>query len=192
MAAVVTDVPRRPPAATQDVPDGTRGQQPRGTDAQDVSRGRHDDDAGCDDGLFPRPERGENAGRDDARLPRQFCRMTQPRWHERGRQPGLSQARSVLLFLPLLRLLARVVDKLFLHPVTCCWMPHSSRTFMPSATSSLGVTKLVPDFLGGWGAQGSDKYAHVATRKNIGPRTSCVNALNTSKLEDPLGSSCWS
>ena len=45
------------------------------------------------------------------------------------------------------------------------WTPHSGRTFLPSAAAALGIDKAERDYLGGWSAQGSDRYARVAKRR---------------------------
>ena len=44
------------------------------------------------------------------------------------------------------------------------WTPHSSRTCLPSATLLLDFTKHQWDFLGGWSAPASDRYARTACR----------------------------
>ena len=44
------------------------------------------------------------------------------------------------------------------------WTPHSARSFLPSATAALGVPKEQRDYLGGWSAQGSDRYTRIAGR----------------------------
>ena len=48
--------------------------------------------------------------------------------------------------------------------VAAFWTPHSARSFLPSATAALGVPKEQRDYLGGWSAQGSDRYTRVAER----------------------------
>ena len=55
------------------------------------------------------------------------------------------------------RLLAQISDAtqhhLIPHPAVHFWTPHSSRTFMPSATSALGFPKSDRDCLRGWAAR---------------------------------------
>ena len=48
--------------------------------------------------------------------------------------------------------------------MTALWTPHSASAFLPCATATLGVAKGLRDCLGGWRAQGSDRYARVAAR----------------------------
>ena len=57
------------------------------------------------------------------------------------------------------------------------WTPHSGRAFMPSATAALGVDKTERDYLGGWSAQGSDRYARVAKRRISNMQKLVVKAL---------------
>ena len=42
------------------------------------------------------------------------------------------------------------------------WTPHSGRPFMPSASAALNFSREERNFLGGWQAQASDRYARVA------------------------------
>ena len=43
-------------------------------------------------------------------------------------------------------------------PVTFFWTSHSGKSYMPTCTSVLGFSGTDRDFLGGWCAEGSDKY----------------------------------
>ena len=42
------------------------------------------------------------------------------------------------------------------------WTPHTGRNFVRSATTALGQSKEDRDIMGGWWAQGSDRYSRVA------------------------------
>ena len=53
-------------------------------------------------------------------------------------------------------------DNLLLPSVAHYWTPHSGHAFLPSYSSALKVEKTTRDFLGGWNAQGSDRYSRVA------------------------------
>ena len=51
----------------------------------------------------------------------------------------------------------------FIPPqLTGFWTPHSGRSFMPSCCAALQFTKDQRNYLGGWSAEGSDRYARVA------------------------------
>ena len=56
-------------------------------------------------------------------------------------------------------------ERLHIPGTTQFWTPHSGRAFLPSATALLGFDKTDRDFLGGWTAQGSDRYARVSRTK---------------------------
>ena len=64
-----------------------------------------------------------------------------------------------------LRMVKSNDEFLFCPSATRFWTPHSNRTFMPSATATLGFEKSVRDFLGGWSAQASERYAHIAAQR---------------------------
>ena len=55
----------------------------------------------------------------------------------------------------------------FKFEITHFWTPCSGRAYLPSATAVFGVDLQERDFLGGWTAQGSDRYARVATRRTV-------------------------
>ena len=57
------------------------------------------------------------------------------------------------------------------------WSPHSSKT--SSSTAALEDR----DFLGGWSAQASDKYARVAVRRT----TSVIRTIMEHREDDRLG-----
>ena len=64
--------------------------------------------------------------------------------------------------------------------VASFWTPHSARTFLPSATAALGVPMEQRDYLGGWGAQGSDNYSRVAARMFSNLQKLVINARQSS------------
>ena len=55
-------------------------------------------------------------------------------------------------------------SRIFCHPVTQYCTPHSSRSFLPSATLLLDFPKNQRDCSGGWNAQASDRYARTSRR----------------------------
>ena len=67
------------------------------------------------------------------------------------------------------------------------WTPHSGRSFMPSCAAALGFEKSQRDFLGGWSAQGSDKYARIAKLRVGNMQKAVIRAIHTYDQEDPLG-----
>ena len=89
------------------------------------------------------------------------------------------------------RLLAQLSDTsqqhLIPHPAVHFWTPHSSRTFMPSATSALGFPKSDRDYLGGWAAENSDRCARVARLKIQTMQRAVSRSFSTPASEDPLG-----
>ena len=89
------------------------------------------------------------------------------------------------------RLLAQLSDSsqqhLIPHPAVHFWTPHSSRTFMPSATSALGFPKSDRDYLGGWAAENSDRYARVSRLKIQTMQKAVVQSISNPSSEDPLG-----
>ena len=64
-----------------------------------------------------------------------------------------------------LRMVKSSDEFLFCPSATRFWTPHSNRTFMPSATETLGFEKSFRDFLGGSPAQASERYARIAARR---------------------------
>ena len=65
------------------------------------------------------------------------------------------------------------------------WTPHSGRTFLPSGTAALGFPKSERDFLGGWCAQASDRYARIAIRRITNIQRAVIKALQN-QSDDPL------
>ena len=80
-------------------------------------------------------------------------------------------------------------EKLFSHQITNFWTPHSCRAYLPSATQVLNFSKEDRDFLGGWMAQASDRYARTARRKIVNMQRTVVRHIET-KSEDRLGKEC--
>ena len=78
--------------------------------------------------------------------------------------------------------------RLFQHPTTKHWTPHSGRCFMPSATAVLKYEKSERDFFGGWSAKGSDVYARVARLRIANLPRAVVSALQSSS-PDPIAES---
>ena len=91
------------------------------------------------------------------------------------------------------RLLAQLSDStssssiLIPHPVVHFWTPHSSRTFMPSSSSALGFPKSDRDYLEGWAAENSDRYARVARLKIQTMQKAVSRSFSIPASEDPLG-----
>ena len=113
-----------------------------------------------------------------------------------GPSPGLQSCTKVELrydmgFAIQGRLLAQLSDAtqhhLIPHPAVHFWTPHSSRTFMPSATSALGFPKSDRDYLGGWAAENSDRYARVARLKIQTMQKAVVQSISNPSSKDPLG-----
>ena len=84
-----------------------------------------------------------------------------------------------------LRTLARDGVPVFHSSSTRFWTPHSGRTFLPSATAALGFPKSERDFLGGWCAQASDRYARIAIRRITNMQRAVIKALQN-QSDDPL------
>ena len=83
--------------------------------------------------------------------------------------------------------MVKIGDELLFCPSTTrFWTPHSNRTFMPSATATLGfVEKSVRDFLGGWSAQASERYARIAAQRIRNMQRTVVAELQKGSV-DPL------
>ena len=62
------------------------------------------------------------------------------------------------------------------------YTPHSGRNFMPSAASVLGFTKSERDVLGGWAADGSQRYTRTAKYKIAQMQ---IAVASTFKSSDP-------
>ena len=68
---------------------------------------------------------------------------------------------------------------MFQHPVTNLWTPRSARAYMLTATQVLPFPKEVRDFLGGWLAQVSDRYARTARRKIVNMQRTVAREVRT-------------
>ena len=69
----------------------------------------------------------------------------------------------------------------FSFPVTHYWTPHSSRSYLPSATLLLDFPTLQRDCLGGWNAQASDRYVRTACRSIINMQRAFIRAVHSAK-----------
>ena len=69
------------------------------------------------------------------------------------------------------------------------WTPHSGRAFLPTCTAILGYDKSTRDFLGGWNAQGSDRYTRAARTRIFDMQLAVVKALAISGDMDVIGES---
>ena len=65
------------------------------------------------------------------------------------------------------------------------YTPHSGRNFMPSAAAVLGFSKSERDILGGWSAEGSQRYTRTAKYK-IGQMQTAVASTFRSSEPDQL------
>ena len=59
------------------------------------------------------------------------------------------------------------------------WTPDSGRAYLPTATQILEFTKEERDFLGGWLAQASDRYARTARRKIVNMQRAVAREIPT-------------
>ena len=66
------------------------------------------------------------------------------------------------------------------------WTPHSGRTFMPSSTAALQFPTEERNFLGGWQAQASDRYAMVARLRVQNMQKAVVQSIQRSRSGDLL------
>ena len=121
-----------------------------------------------------------------ANFPRDYL-FPAPATHFHGcRKKELGYGQAFALQTRLLRTL-KVDGHTLLPQVTRhFWTPHSGRTFMPSCSAALNFEKSDRDFLGGWSAQGSDRYARIAQRRITYMQRSVAEALRASQ-DDPLG-----
>ena len=71
------------------------------------------------------------------------------------------------------------------HLTSHYYTPHSGRNFMPTATAVLGFSKSDRDMLGGWAAEGSERYSRAAKFK-IGMMQKAVSSTFGSADHDPL------
>ena len=65
------------------------------------------------------------------------------------------------------------------------WTPHSGRAFLPSYTAALKVEKTTRDFLGGWNAQGSDRYSRIARLRIFNMQKAVLQAIRSAEGMDP-------
>ena len=63
------------------------------------------------------------------------------------------------------------------------YTPHSGRNFMPSAASVLGFSKAERDILGGWSAEGSQRYTRTAKYKIAQMQTAVASTFRSSELD---------
>ena len=75
--------------------------------------------------------------------------------------------------------------RIFRTPTTHYYTPHSGRNFMPTSTAVLGFSKSDRDMLGGWAAEGSERYSRAAKFK-IGLMQRAVSTTFGSADHDPL------
>ena len=61
------------------------------------------------------------------------------------------------------------------------YTPHSGRNFMPSAASVLGFSKAERDILGGWSAEGSQRYTRTAKYKIAQMQTAVASTFRNSE-----------
>ena len=79
-----------------------------------------------------------------------------------------------------LRELKTAGTRLFQHPVTNFWTLHSGRAYLPTATHVFfSFPKEERDFLGGWLAQASDRYARTARRKIVNMQRTVAREIRT-------------
>ena len=77
-------------------------------------------------------------------------------------------------------------EQLHVPGTTQFWTIHSGRAFLPFATALLGLEKSDRDYLGGWTAQGSDRYARVSRTKIMNMQKEVIRAQERAE-DDPLG-----
>ena len=65
------------------------------------------------------------------------------------------------------------------------WTPHSGRAFLPSYTAALKVEKTTRDVLGGWNAQGSDRYFRIARLRIFHVQKAVLNTVRSEEGLDP-------
>ena len=61
------------------------------------------------------------------------------------------------------------------------YTPHSGRNFMPSAAAVLGFSKAERDILGGWSAEGSQRYTRTAKYKIAQMQTAVASTFRSSE-----------
>ena len=78
------------------------------------------------------------------------------------------------------------LQRIFRASTGHCYTSHSGRNFMPSATAVLNSSKSDRDVLGGWSAEGSDRYSRAAKFKIASMQTAVAPTFRSSD-PDPLG-----
>ena len=76
--------------------------------------------------------------------------------------------------------------KIFQGSTGHCYTPHSGRNFMPSGTAVLEFSEADRDILGGWSAEGSERYTRTAKFK-IAQMQSAIAATFRNPDADQLG-----
>ena len=77
-------------------------------------------------------------------------------------------------------------ETLFRFRVIHYWTPHSGRNFMPSATGALGFSRQDRDVLGGWSAEGSERYTRLARQRISSLQVAVTTSLQDKSKADPL------
>ena len=70
--------------------------------------------------------------------------------------------------------------------LTGFWTPHSGRSFMPSCCAALQFPLGQRNYLGGWSAEGSDRYARVAALRIRSLQGAVVRSIQAGPEGDPL------
>ena len=117
-----------------------------------------------------------------ANFPRDYL---MPLHHIASRKMELRYGAAFAMQNRVLRTLALDIVPVFHSSSTRFRTPHSGLTFLPSATAALGFPKSERDFLGGWCAEASDRYARIAVRRITNMQRSVIGALQ-SQPSDPL------
>ena len=71
--------------------------------------------------------------------------------------------------------------------LTDFWTPHSGRSFMPSCCAALQFPLDQRNYLGGWSAEGSDRYARVAVLRIRSLQGAVIKSIQAGPEGDPLG-----
>ena len=71
--------------------------------------------------------------------------------------------------------------------LTGFWTPHSGRSFMPSCCAALQFTKDQRNYLGGWSAEGSDRYARVSVLRIRTLQGAVIKSIQAGPEGDVLG-----
>ena len=76
----------------------------------------------------------------------------------------------------------RVFNKALPH----YWTPHSGRNFLPTVASILGTPTQEKNFLGGWSAEGSERYNRLAKYKIAQIQRDVIKLVLNKETPDPL------